>query len=641
MSKSNEEFNGFRKWLGIPENKLPPTHYDLLGVGIDEEDPEIIKAVVEQRKAFINTKRGTGHDTAVTEILYRIGEAELTLLDPAMRRAYDRDLRLFEKRRRGRRVDPNAPRTNVESMPGRTVGEDGGLVGQFGWIVGILTLAFMGMAVFSFNVLPWGKPAEQVAEAQAPAPVEPKVVPPDKTNPVVANAQVEEKKPTQEPKAVTQVEAAPAIDSIDTGWLLSPFPGEKVGPETFTVSSDGVLICGPQRYAIGTNADFDQMKFKIEFKFPNNDAAGAIVVAAKEQSANGSLLPLGFRTTLGPTQNVGELELPSATFQCEIFGQKRNGKHIGRIRAAPIATAAWNTYECEIDGDRNFKVTINDHLVNGFQKAESTSGKIFLLPLTTVVHFRNPIVIVKGKETKLDFNKIQRPPAAPVVDLPPRENDPNRIVARAVLKVGGSLGLLVGDRFVEVQKGGSLPNQQFRVAKIDLKDIKQVVDSELGDLCRSNGIEDLKELNLMGTSITDGAFQHIAAIKRLAVLNIAGTRVTGAGFEQIKQLDNLQVLLCGGAPISDRYLVHLKSLTKLSLLGLIDTPVTDAGLEHLKEMASLRNIRLTGNRVTNKGILRLAKIKGLQELAVGRTKVTAAGVTAFKKLLPNCVVQLQ
>ncbi len=61
---------------------------------------------------------------ASSEILYRIGEAEATLLNDEMRRDYDRRLNLFEKRRKNRQVDPFASPSRVKSRPGRTVGED-------------------------------------------------------------------------------------------------------------------------------------------------------------------------------------------------------------------------------------------------------------------------------------------------------------------------------------------------------------------------------------------------------------------------------------------------------------------------------------------------------------------------------------
>lgn len=176
-----DEFDGYRKWLGIANKKRPPTHYELLAISLDEDDPEVIHAAAEQRRHYVETKRGDGHDSAVNEILYRIGEAELTLLNDEMRRDYDRQLSLFEKRRKDRQVDPFAPPSIVRSQPGRTVGEDSDIVRTFAGIMAIVCVGFGAIAWFSFQ-LPWSKRPEQpeavpvvqdiVVPRPAPQPVE-------------------------------------------------------------------------------------------------------------------------------------------------------------------------------------------------------------------------------------------------------------------------------------------------------------------------------------------------------------------------------------------------------------------------------------------------------------------------------------
>jgi hypothetical protein len=66
MPPSNQDgFNGYRTWLGISESKLAPIHYELLGMNIDEDDPEVIRAAVTQRKAFIESRRGSSNEPCV------------------------------------------------------------------------------------------------------------------------------------------------------------------------------------------------------------------------------------------------------------------------------------------------------------------------------------------------------------------------------------------------------------------------------------------------------------------------------------------------------------------------------------------------------------------------------------------------
>lgn len=90
-----DDFDGYRKWLGITTRHRPPSHYEILGIKLDEDDHEVILAAAEQRRIYVESKRGIGHDDQVAEILMRIGEAEITLLNHDLRREYDRQLNLF------------------------------------------------------------------------------------------------------------------------------------------------------------------------------------------------------------------------------------------------------------------------------------------------------------------------------------------------------------------------------------------------------------------------------------------------------------------------------------------------------------------------------------------------------------------
>jgi hypothetical protein len=172
MPERSDEFDGYRKWLGIADKKRPPTHYELLAISLDEDDPEVIRAAAEQRRQYVETKRGDGHDSVVTEILFAIGEAEATLLNDEMRRDYDRQLSLFEKRRKNRQVDPFASPSRIRSQPGRTVGEDSGIVKTFVGIMAVICVGFGVMAWFSFQ-LPWAKRPEHPIAAAPAVPAEP------------------------------------------------------------------------------------------------------------------------------------------------------------------------------------------------------------------------------------------------------------------------------------------------------------------------------------------------------------------------------------------------------------------------------------------------------------------------------------
>ncbi len=218
---NQDDFDGYRKWLGITTKIRPPSHYELLKISLDEDDHEVIKAAAEQRRHYVESQRGQGYDDSVAEIAYRINEAELTLLNNEMRREYDRRLDLFEKRKKNRQVDPFAPVPRIKSRSGRTVGEDNGIVKTFAGIVVVLCVAFAGMSIFAFNVLPWSNQQEPVgavpvAQPSVPAPVQIAPVVAEKLDIVQIPAQ-----PNAKPVEETQIAGQPTADPIESVDLLN------------------------------------------------------------------------------------------------------------------------------------------------------------------------------------------------------------------------------------------------------------------------------------------------------------------------------------------------------------------------------------------------------------------------------------
>ncbi|HVX15580.1 MAG TPA: hypothetical protein VHC22_30620 [Pirellulales bacterium] len=86
-------FDPYRKWLGIPEGQRPPTHYQLLGIGNDETDQEVIKTAVLRQSAFVRNFQAGAHSEDATRLLNEIAAAKACLSDPKKRAAYDAELR--------------------------------------------------------------------------------------------------------------------------------------------------------------------------------------------------------------------------------------------------------------------------------------------------------------------------------------------------------------------------------------------------------------------------------------------------------------------------------------------------------------------------------------------------------------------
>jgi uncharacterized protein (TIGR03067 family) len=240
MSRSNQsDFDGYHKWLGIPKSKSR-SYYDILALSLDEEDHDVIQAAVEQRRHFVESKRGEGHDDVVAEILYQINEAEVTLLNEELRREYDRRMALFEKRRKNRQIDPMAASTRFKSRPGRVVGEDNGFVATFAGLVGVICLAFAIMAWFSFK-LPWQKQEQQtdptpIAQAEEPA------IAVSQPQPIPVQAPEPAKPVDPEPKDAT----TEAMKAIQGEWrcIASEEGGSPLDERTMREQDRRVIING-------------------------------------------------------------------------------------------------------------------------------------------------------------------------------------------------------------------------------------------------------------------------------------------------------------------------------------------------------------------------------------------------------------
>ena len=133
---SGGDFDPYRKWLGIPPDRRPPTYYDLLGISSKEDDPETIEAAAARRKAFIRPELAGDHADAARQLTYEIEEARFGLLDPATREQHDRRLGKRRKRARAHDVAPPHP----WFRPAAAAGEQSEIGRLFGVIVAILAV---------------------------------------------------------------------------------------------------------------------------------------------------------------------------------------------------------------------------------------------------------------------------------------------------------------------------------------------------------------------------------------------------------------------------------------------------------------------------------------------------------------------
>ncbi|MDZ4780931.1 MAG: NPCBM/NEW2 domain-containing protein, partial [Planctomycetia bacterium] len=91
-------FDPYRKWLGISEANRPPTHYQLLAIEPEETDPDVIRAAVTQRSAYVRNFQSGKHADDATRLLNEIAAAEACVSNKEKRAAYDAELKRKQPR---------------------------------------------------------------------------------------------------------------------------------------------------------------------------------------------------------------------------------------------------------------------------------------------------------------------------------------------------------------------------------------------------------------------------------------------------------------------------------------------------------------------------------------------------------------
>lgn len=251
----------------------------------------------------------------------------------------------------------------------------------------------------------------------------------------------------------------------------------------------------------------------------------------------------------------------------------------------------------------------------------------------------------------LSATLAQQPASAPVGSRPadsqsaPAGLDKARAIAY-VEKLGGSVKLdaklsdkpviavnLHSKKFTDQDLAACRGFDQLR--DLDLINT-QVTDQALLNMA----IKDKTELVTLGLEfgkVTDATLEQLSGLKNLKTLYLGGdTAITDKGMEHLKGMTSLETLvLFGIGNITDEGVKHLGGLTKMQRLNLRGTKVTDEGLKHLEGMEDLRMLFIWDTAVTDAGLAHLKKFKKLETLLIKNSKVTEAGIAELSKALPQ------
>ncbi len=160
-------------------------------------------------------------------------------------------------------------------------------------------------------------------------------------------------------------------------------------------------------------------------------------------------------------------------------------------------------------------------------------------------------------------------------------------------------------------------------------------DVRLVDLSNMDSYEDVHDLGLSSTTVTDNEVAGLKVLTNLNALRLCGAQVTDAGLAHLSEMEDMQDLRLDGTRVTDAGLAHLKSMTKLGYLALDDTQITDSGLKHLAGLHDLSDLLFRGTPITGPGLEHLHGLTRLQRLALSNTQIDDAGMKYLAKL-PNC-----
>jgi hypothetical protein len=88
-----EVFDAYYKWLGIPPEEQPPSHYRLLALRDFEGDAEVIQAASDRQMGFVRAHQTGPHSAWSQKLLNEIAAARVCLLNAGKKAEYDAQLR--------------------------------------------------------------------------------------------------------------------------------------------------------------------------------------------------------------------------------------------------------------------------------------------------------------------------------------------------------------------------------------------------------------------------------------------------------------------------------------------------------------------------------------------------------------------
>ncbi|NQW76557.1 MAG: ribonuclease inhibitor, partial [Cytophagales bacterium] len=147
--------------------------------------------------------------------------------------------------------------------------------------------------------------------------------------------------------------------------------------------------------------------------------------------------------------------------------------------------------------------------------------------------------------------------------------------------------------------------------------------------------DDMKGLRKLGLLVNPAA-------KDQAFLEVNAVNAHGLADKELSELSSVQEqivqLKLGQTKVTDGFMPQIADMPILIQLDLDHTNISDKGMVSLENLKYLESLNLYGTQVSDAAILSLAKIKSLKRVFLWQSKFTEAGVAKLKKMRPGLTV---
>lgn len=596
----SDDFDPYRKWLGIRSPERPPNYYRILGLELLEDDLETIENAADRQMAHVRTFQTGRHSILSQRILNELAAARLCLLNAERKAEYDLQLRAH-----GFAIKPDSS----SSTAPRAV-----------------------------SAPPFPSP---VRSAMATEP-SPSLHAPDEVTRLwfaterqsLSAARISKKRAGQ-PLWIIGAGVVLVAGFTVAFWFSTT--GRRPATVTIAVQNDSASVIASEQQPERQVVD-DHRPYAAETQFENPSRL------SKET---------GLPHLTGASQiqvqrrlNGVDSEKPSAN-----LGGKTNRRQFERSVMDDRRAAEWilsvggSVSVVSLDGvergagkladlpDASFAVTRID--LNG-RSGITGEGLAKLSGLTEVKHLH----LAGTSVTDADFVHFAKMSKLATIEL-----SNTRLSGEGF----GRLQPMPALKFLGLMHNGVGDAAAPFISDCTNLEVLLVQDATITDagLLKLQGLARLKRLNLTGSKVTDAGLKGLSGMSSLEELYLSNLPLSGEGFKQVTGLPSLKVLHLLNDPINDEGIKAVTPFTSLRVLMVQGgtCQVTDSGLSSLSPLIRLRELRVDGSKITGSAFGDLKRLQALEVLGVESTPFNDEGaraMVAFDNLrelsVANCAI---